>query len=344
MTSMHWLGGAAILAGVLQAAPLPQWTAQSSGVTARLRGVSAVDDHVVWASGASGTVLRTADGGRSWESLAVPGASSRDFRDIDAVDARTAYVLSIGPGDQSRIYKTSDAGGTWIEQFVNHEEQGFFDAMGFWDALSGVAFSDSIDGRFLVVRTIDGGRQWLRVPVENLPPALPGEGAFAASGTNVAVHGRDRVWIATGAASLSRVLRSVDRGRTWGVSPTPLASGASSGIFSIAFRDAQHGIVVGGDYLKPDDTGENAAVTRDGGMTWEPVRGLSGFRSAVAYVPGRPSLVLAVGPSGTDLSMDDGRTWRGLAGPGFHALSVSPSGAHAWGVGEDGRIGLLRLD
>jgi photosystem II stability/assembly factor-like uncharacterized protein len=325
-------------------APEPSWTIQTSGVAARLRGVSAVDDRVVWASGANGTVLRTEDGGAAWQVRPVPGAAALDFRDIDAVDARTAFVLSIGPGEQSRIYKTADGGGTWTEQFVNRQEKAFFDAMAFWSSASGLAFSDSIDGQFVVIRTDDGGRQWNPIPAPSFPQALPGEGAFAASGTNVALKGRDRAWIGTGGASQSRVLRSSDGGRTWQVSTAPLAAGPSSGIFSIAFRDDTHGIVVGGDYQEESVASDNAAITTDGGATWTRVTGLSGFRSSVAYVPGRQATVIAVGPTGTDMSADDGRTWKAIAGPGFHAFSVSPSGRVGWGVGEKGAIGRLTLD
>jgi photosystem II stability/assembly factor-like uncharacterized protein len=326
-----------------QGGPLPGWTVQASGVATRLRGVSAVSDRVAWASGAEGTVLRTEDSGTTWRPLTIPGTKKLDFRDVDAVDPRMAFVLSIGPGDQSRIYKTADGGTTWTEQYVNRDPKAFFDAMAFFDGRSGVAFSDSVDGRFVVLTTDDGGRQWTRVPVERLPPALLNEGAFAASGTNVAVHGGDRIWIGTGAASEARVLRSPDRGRTWQIAATPLAAGPSSGIFSIAFKDPRHGIVVGGDYQKEAVAGDNAAVTADGGVTWTPVTGLSGFRSAVAYVPGRAGAIIAVGPSGTDMSADDGRTWRPIPGPGFHAFSVSPTGNLAWGVGEKGAIGLLQL-
>jgi len=272
--------------------------------------------------------------------MTIPGAETLDLRDIDAFDDRVAYALSIGPGESSRIFRTADGGAHWETQFVNQDPKAFFDAMAFWDAERGVAVSDSIDGQFVIVRTNDGGRTWTHVASDGLPPALPNEGAFAASGTNVAVYGADHVWIGTGAASAARVLRSSDGGRTWAIATTPLSAGPSAGIFSIAFRDALYGIVVGGDYKKEGEAIDNAAVTSDGGATWTPVRGLSGFRSAVAYVPGAatPSL-LAVGPSGADFSTDEGLSWRALESPGFHAMSFTRAGAAvAWAVGENGRI------
>src|ERR1051325_2079528 len=122
--------------------------------------------------------------------------------------------------------------------------------MSFWDANNGIAFGDSVDKQFYILITTDGGRVWSRIAPNNLPPALENEGAFAASGTNIAVFGKSYAWIGTGAASKSRVLRTTDGGRSWQVADTPLASGPSAGIFSIAFRDAKHGVIAGGDYKK----------------------------------------------------------------------------------------------
>lgn len=321
----------------------PHWTVQQSGVKARLRGVSAVNDRVAWASGANGTVLRTANGGASWDKLTVT-SDPLDFRDIDAIDERTAYVLSIGNGPASRIYKTTDAGATWTLQFRNEEAKAFYDAMSFWDANHGIAFGDSIDGQFCILITQNGGRLWQRVPASALPPALENEGAFAASGTNIAVFGKTHAWIGTGAGAKARVLRTADRGRTWQISETPLLAGPSAGIFSVAFRDQNHGIVVGGDYKKENEAVDNLAVTRDGGATWKLTKGLSGFRSVIAYVPGSRSL-LAVGPSGTDYSNDDGRSWKPVAGPGFDTLSLTRTRPRhpivGWGAGAGGSLGRL---
>jgi photosystem II stability/assembly factor-like uncharacterized protein len=334
----------ALTLGVLLAIVLPAfwpgqdgsttWTPQSSGVTARLRGVSAPSERVVWASGSEGTVIRSQNGGETWQRLLVPDAATLDFRDIDAVDERTAYLLSIGPGDASRIYKTSDAGQSWTLQFRNDDPKAFFDAMAFRDARRGYAFSDSVEGTFIVLRTDDGGKRWSRVPGSALPAALPGEGAYAASGTNVVVRG-DLIWIGTTA---SRVLRSNDGGRSWTVAQTPIPTGSSAGIFSAAFRDASHGIVVGGDFKNEQEAVDNAAVTADGGRTWTRVSGLSGYRSGVAYVPGSKGTVVAVGPSGADVSVDDGRTWTAQPGQRFHAIGFAPRSKVGWAVGENGSV------
>jgi photosystem II stability/assembly factor-like uncharacterized protein len=322
----------------------PHWTPQTSGVTSRLRGISAVNERVVWASGSGSTILRTVDGGATWRKLTVT-TDTLDFRDIDALDEQTAYVLSIGPGQASRIYKTTDAGETWSLQFTNDNPRAFLDAMSFWDVAHGIVFGDSIDGQFDILTTENGGHTWSRLSTRTLPAALPNEGAFAASGTNIAVFGQNHAWIGTGAASKARVLRTSDRGRTWQTSDTPLAAGQSSGIFSIVFRDAKHGVIVGGDYTKEKEAINNLALTTDGGATWTLAHGLTGFRSVVAYVPGAktPTLV-AIGPSGADYSTDDGQTWAPIAGPGFDTFSFAPGKLIGWGAGAKGGLGRLSFE
>lgn len=321
---------------------LAQWASQPSGTTARFRGVSAASRSVVWASGSAGTFARTTDGGTTWRSFVMPGAEQLDFRDVEAVDANTAYLLSIGPGEQSRVYKTTSGGGDWTLQFTNHNAKAFFDAFAFWNARTGIAMSDPVDGRFILIKTTDGGANWKELPSANLPPALEGEGAFAASGTCIAVEGSKNVWFATGGASLARVFRSTDGGASWKVATTPITAGnASSGIFSIAFKDPKHGVIVGGDYKKESEGGNNVATTADGGATWTLAKGPrpSGFRSAVAYVPNskRPVLV-AVGPSGSDYSTDDGASWSSIESTGYHALSFARASGEGFAAGENGRI------
>lgn len=323
-------------------APAITWQTQTSGVTAGLRGVSAVSAQVAWASGASGTVLRTVDGGATWQPRPVPEGGALDFRDIDAFSDRVAYTLSIGRGEASRIYKTTDGGAHWDRQFATQDPNVFLDAMTFQDPAHGFAFSDSAGGRLFILRTTDGGRTWDRIPPETLPPALPNEGAFASSGTNIAVNGRGHVWIGTTAA---RILRSSDAGKTWQVSTAPMATSASAGIFSIAFRDAAHGVVVGGDYRKESEAIDNAATSSDGGVTWTLIKdhGLSGYRSAVAWVPGTRSAFLAIGPSGADWSEDGGRTWSAVPSDGFDTLSFANGVATGWAAGARGRISKLTI-
>ena len=322
------------------------WNPQTSGTTERLRGVSVVSDKIAWASGAKGTILRTIDGGASWTPQSVPNAEDLDFRDIHAVDARVAYALSIGEAEKSRIYKTTDGGESWTLQHTNRDPKGFLDAIAFWDADHGVALGDPVEGRYMILTTDDAGKTWTPIKPEGMPLALPGEGAFAASGTCLIVGKDDNVWFGTGGAKSARVFRSTDRGRTWSAHETPIRAGAAtSGIFSVAFRDANHGVIVGGAYDQADRKGQIAATTDDGGMTWNLVTESepNGFRSAAAFIEdGNTPRLVAVGPSGTDLSTDLGRSWKPLGTTGFHAVGFAGNGV-GWGVGENGRISLIRV-
>jgi photosystem II stability/assembly factor-like uncharacterized protein len=323
---------------LLIAAASGSWLLQTSGTQSRFRGVSVVDSNVAWASGNNGTFARTTDGGNHWTSGVVAGAEKLDFRDIHAVDSNTAYLLSIGSGDSSRIYKTTDGGRNWTLQFTASNPKLFFDGIAFWNAMTGLAFSDPVDGKIPIIRTVDGGAHWTEVPSPNIPSSLEGEAAFAASGTSIVVQGAQNAWIGTGGGAVARVFRTTDGGTTWSAASTPLISGSSAGIFSVAFRDAMNGVVVGGDYQKEKETSANFAVTSDGGKTWTAGTQLPGYRSAVSFVrAGSRWDLIACGPSGSDYSSDGGRTWSPIEG-GFHALSFVPALPIGYAVGESGRV------
>jgi len=319
---------------------VPQWEMQKSNTTASLRGVSAVGAAAAWASGGSGTFLRTIDGGKTWHAGTSPGAAALDFRDVQAFDENTALVFSAGT--PAKVYKTTDGGKTWKETYNNTEKGVFFDSMAFWDRKNGLAFSDPVDGSFLLITTTDGGETWRRVPPENIPPPIPGEAGYAASGTMTAVQGEANAWFCTGGAA-ARVFRSTDKGKTWTAAKTPVICGQpSEGIFSVVFKDARNGIIVGGDYTKEGQDIKNAAVTTDGGVTWESIENArpAGFRECAAYVPGTDGkMVITVGPSGSDYSMDGGKTWTNFSTAGFHSVSFAPGTPVAWAVGADGKIG-----
>ena len=312
------------------------WINHDSGVTASLRGVSAVNDRVVWASGSGGTYLLTTDGGVTWRAAIVPGAETLDFRGVHALNASSAYLLASGPGEKSRIYKTTDSGAHWTLQFTNPDSKGFFDAIAFWDTLHGIVLGDPVDGAFVILTTSDGGEHWLR---QHTPPALPSEGAFAASNSCLIVRVPHKAWFGTGGPRGARVFHSEDSGRTWTVAQTPVRNdGAPAGIFSLAFSDARHGMAVGGDYTEPAETEHNIAVTSDGGQTWiEPVGSHPhGYRSAIAFVPDKKMWV-AAGTTGSDVSYDDGRTWTLFDSGAFNALSFISSKT-GWAVGPNGRL------
>ena len=246
---------------------------------------------VAWASGAHGTYLRTVDGGLTWTPAQVPDAGTLDFRAVVAFSADEAFLMSAGPGEQSRIYHTGDGGRSWQLQFTNKNPKGFFDSIVFWDAKHGVVLGDPIADesgklKFEVLLT-DDGQNWQAIRSAGLPDAREGEGAFAASNTCIAIApsaSDSNIWFATGGKA-ARVFHSGDRGRSWEVFDTPMVHGPdSAGIFSIAFRDSTHGVIAGGDYKHPREDGPNLAFTEDGGKTWTlPALHPLAYFSAVAY-------------------------------------------------------------
>ena len=321
------------------------WQAQHSGTTARLRGLCVVDENTAWASGQHGTVLRTTDGGKTWKRLEIPDAADCDFRDIEAFDKTTAWILAIGPGERSRIYKTGDAGLTWKLVHQLADPRGFLDAIAFWDPNHGIAVGDPVEGKFMVLVTNDAGESWHAPEQIKMPAALEREGAFAASGTCLVADGNERAYFATGGAGVSRVFHTPDQGRTWQFANTPILAGnASSGAFSLAFHGERQGIAVGGDYQNPDHTTSLIAITENAGETWiKPrIRGPRGYRSCVAWSPGTDALV-AVGPTGTDILRAGATAWERLSEQGFHACAFAKQGGLGWAVGENGAIARIEL-
>lgn len=336
MRARFWFTGALLLPLSTARA---QWVPLASPTTNELRGLSVVSPTVVWASGTHGTVLRTVDGGEHWDVDTIADAATLDLRAIAATSARVAHAISIG--DSSRIYRTTDGGRTWTRRWSATRKGTFLDAIQFSDAEHGVAMSDPVDGRFLVLVTSNGGESWAEIPAERLPAALQGEGGFAASGTCLAVLGR-HVWIASGGAPVARVYHSPDRGRTWTVHDTPIRAGvASAGIFSIAFRDAKHGAIAGGDYQQRALRGRNFATTSDGGATWtlaDSAASPLGYRSAVAFVPGTKGRTLVTaGLSGIDRSTDGGATWVAEDSTAYNSIAFA-SRTFGIAVGPKGRI------
>lgn len=327
--------------------PGPSWQLTPTGSQARLRGLSVVDGRTAWASGSLGTVLRTTDGGRTWASVGPPGTAALEFRDIEAFDADSAVAMSIGNGEDSRIYRTTDGGRTWTESFRNTDAKAFFDCMAFFDHRNGLALSDPVDGKFRLLSTSDGGRSWKVLPSGGMPPAQPAEFAFAASGQCLvtapkALGGSKDVWIATGGDAKARVFHSRDRGLNWTVSDTPVQSGPSAGVFSVAFRDTRTGIAIGGDYDPANPTKDAVARTGDGGKTWRtPPQAPKGYRSGATYVPYLPFALVAVGPSGSDMSIDGGNRWHQFDSGSFDTVDCGWD-ASCWAAGEQGRVAALR--
>ena len=244
----------------------PKLTPQHSGTTQLLIAVSPVNSRVVWAAGGGGTYVVTTDGGETWKAAVVPGAEKLQFRDVQGVSDKVAYLMSIGTNTTDfRIYKTVDGGTTWTIEFTNQTANAFYDCFAFWTPNRGIAHSDSVNGVFPDIRTTDG-TTWQSISA-NMPPALKGEASFAASGTCVATQGGRNAWIATGGASIARILATRDGGDTWNAYDTPLLSSATAGAITVAFRDPHNGIVGGGDLAANGSA--DMATSNDGGKTWQ---------------------------------------------------------------------------
>lgn len=313
------------------------WRVQASGVTSELRGLSVVSDSVAWASGAKGTVLRTTDG-TDWQVIQVADADKLDFRDIHAIDAKSALVMSAGPGALSRIYRTDDGGANWRLLATNQFAEGFWDAMAFWDAENGILFGDPVKGRFQAYVTSDGGASWRQLEGKGLE-ALENEGAFAASGTCLSVAGSRDAWIVTGGAKSSRVFHSSDRGAGWQASALPIPAGAAAkGAFSVGFHNARVGMAAGGDYKEPALAAINGARSEDGGATWTAAAILpAGYMSVVMPVPGAPASYVAAGLAGSGYSIDAGNSWTVLDRTPLNTVGFA-SPAIGWAIGPKGLL------
>jgi photosystem II stability/assembly factor-like uncharacterized protein len=327
----------------------PTLTPQNSGTTQGLIAVSPVNSRVVWASGRGGTFLLTTDGGATWKAAVVPGAEALQFRDVQGVSEKVAYLQSIGNNPTDfRIYKTVDGGANWTMQFQNQNPGAFYDCFAFWTPKRGISHSDSVNGVFPDLRITDG-QTWQDIS-SNMPPALPGEASFAASGTCVATQGGRNAWIATGGSTIARVLATRDGGDTWNAYDTPLVSSPSAGAFTVAFRDPWHGIVGGGDLDPSDPNSARTATSNDGGQSWKlttapPVTGAIFGLSYVGQADGGNqeegggrAVVITANTGGAAWTPDEGNTWFTLPGvTGYWAVAFATPKA-GWLVGTGGAI------
>lgn len=308
---------------------------------ASLRGLHVVNENIIWASGSRGTVLLSKDGGESWTANRIPGADENDFRSIYAWNEKKAMVFGVAGPDFG--YSTENGGKSWEVIFRDTTKGLFFNSLTFADAKNGLAVSDPVDGKFFVIRTEDGGHSWERL--ENLPQVEEGEANFAASNTCIEFLPTGKVWIASGGKE-ARVFYSADFGENWKVAKTPMIRGqASSGIFSISFKNEKEGIVVGGIYDQPELNTNIAAYTLNGGKDWLPAENMPReYRSCVQYVSEEnKKIAFAIGKTGCDISYDGGANWQFLNETGFYTFRAIPGKLKGFAAGADGRISKVQF-
>ena len=319
------------------------WHDTATGTTAHFRGLSAVSASTAWVSGytaTDGVVMRTTDRGATWQDVSPPGSAGLQFRDIEAFDASHAVAMSIGANPTDfRIYVTADGGQTWNITFVNVEPAAFYDCMTFFNKKRGLALSDPPDGQhFRVIATDDGGMSW-HVTGLQMPMALPGEAAFAASGECLTSDHGHRAWFGTGGSTQARIFRSDDRGVSWTVAPTAMLVCPTAGVNGIAFNGQQRGIAVGGDFAAPTASPDSFARSFDGGSSWNLVPGApSEYRSGVTWLDGNTAI--AVGLSGSDYSNNFGATWQRFDDGSLDTVDCATPTA-CWASGANGRVAYL---
>jgi len=299
-----------------------------------LRAVAVVAPSRFQVSGSKGTYAVTEDGGATWRLAAPPGGEALDFRGVAALDAANAVLMSAGdgPAGQAKLFRTPDAGRTWSLAFETGLPGSFLDTVAFRDAKTGYVLGDPIDGRWFLLRTRDGGKTWARVEG---PPVETVEAAFAASNSAIFLGPGREVWIVSGGLARGRVHCSADDGKTWTVSETPLAASQTAGVFGGLALGRGRAVVVGGDYKDELAPGPSIAVGRDA-WTLPPHAGNPRLLEGLGRLDART--LIAVGPRGTSLSADGGRTWRQVDDEAFHAIACARGTCVA--AGGKGRVGV----
>lgn len=314
----------------------------TSGTKTSIRGLSVVNDEVVWASGSNGMVGRSTDAGKTWQWTTVKGFEKREFRDIEAFDANTAVIIAIA--EPANILKTTDGGATWKVVFTDTAKGMFLDALDFADPLHGVVIGDPIGRHIYRVYTNDQGNTWVR-PADDtayLPAAREGEAMFAASGSNVVFfeqkknHAHNSMYIVTGGTHSRLLSQGPIIEKT-----IPIIQGKeSTGANSIAALSRKKFIIVGGDFSNDKDSTRNCALSNDGGNTWiSPNSPPHGYRSCVEYINAKD--LVCCGTSGVDISSDGGLNWQLISPDGFHVCRKAKKGKTVFLAGGNGKIARL---
>lgn len=303
----------------------------TDSIHSSFRGLSVVDNNILWVSGSNGTVGKSLDGGKTWKWMIIKGFEKADFRDIEAFDKKTAVIM--GVDDPSYILRTKDGGENWSVVFENKTKGMFLDAMEFWNIQSGIVIGDPINNRFFIGRTFDGGKTWRSIPEQNEPVADSGEACFASSGTNIRKLNKAEAVFITGGLSSHIFIRDKK------ISISILQGKESTGANSIAVKNSKTMIVVGGDFTEKDSTDKNCVITTDGGNTWlAPKVPPTGYRSCVEYLS--KNTWITCGLNGVDISEDNGMNWKNISKESFNVCRKAKKGNAVYLAG-NGRVGKL---
>lgn len=288
-----------------------------------IRGLSVVNNKIIWVSGSNGTVGKSLDGGTNWEWIVPKGYEKLDFRDIEAFNESEAIIVNAG--SPAYILKTIDGGKSWLQTYKNTDTAIFLDGLAVWDKKKAIIFGDPIHNKMQLLKSVNGGKSWKNISSKMNPSLVVGEAGFAASGTTIKTLPDGMVWIATG-GSISHIYHSKNYGSNWEVFKCPIWQGeATTGPFSIDFYDSKTGVAVGGNYVKDKDNSNNVVLTNDGGKTWrKPKVPVYGYRSAVIYI--KAKTLIATGTSGTDVSQDGGENWTHISDVSFNSVQKAKNG------------------
>ncbi|MFY0630956.1 MAG: oxidoreductase [Flavobacteriaceae bacterium] len=311
-----------------------------------IRAILPIHKRKLFYADSKGNIGLTTNDGKSWVNSSFIHINTTDtitpnFRSI-ASNGTSVFALSIG--NPALLYKMKMDRSDNHMVYKEEHEKVFYDSMKFFDEQNGIAMGDPTEDCLSVILTKDGGNTWEKVPCDKLPKVVEGEAAFAASNTNIKVLGKT-AWIVTGGTK-ARVFKTIDLGETWEVFETPIIQGdGPQGIYSVDFADENNGIIIGGDYSKPDGNKANKAITKDGGITWNLVADGQNpnYKSCVQYVPDTDGKeVFAVGKTGVSYSNDGGVTWKEVSKDGYYAIEFVDRNI-AWLSGNQ-KMGKLNLN
>ncbi|MGK2860988.1 MAG: WD40/YVTN/BNR-like repeat-containing protein [Chitinophagaceae bacterium] len=329
--------GISLVVGLLSA-QTPTVEVIASGTNTSIRGLSVVNDNIIWVSGTNGTVGKSTNGGKNWKWMTVNGFEKTDFRDIEAFNANTALIMGIG--EPAYILKTNDGGDSWRVVYENKKKGMFLDAMDFANNQLGIVIGDPIDGKIFIARTNNSGNTWKEIEkTDNTVIADKGEAFFAASGSNVKLFANDEYFIVSGG------LRSRLIGQGTAIDLPIIQGKESTGANAIDIFDnglpkkpGQRMVVVGGDFNKDSVTEKNCYYTINAGKTWlAPQTPPHGYRSSVEYLSKKD--ILTCGLNGVDYSDDGGKNWQWISKEGFHVCRIARIGTAVFLAGSNGKIG-----